>query len=156
MKCQNISTGFQRRSELLPLVSVCFQNDKIKEIALHTHLTLLGTHTHTQHQLCKLCQLTIWSEHDHHTQSAHHPDWHRFTEPTLQLPSSSQEYSKKCTLGHTRAHTHTPQEQMPSQRGCCQHDLSRGQCVTGNKIFSCTIGSVDHNGTTVQPFTLCG
>lgn len=102
VKCQSISTGLQRRSELLPLVSVCFQNDKRKEIAPHTHLTLLGSHT--QNQLCKLCQLTIWSEHDHHTQSAHEPDWHRFTEPTLQLPSSSQEYSNKCTHKHiTRA-----------------------------------------------------
>lgn len=70
-----------------PTVSVCicveFQymrlNEETEEIAIHTHLTLLSTHTitftRTPRQFKPLCQLAIWSEHDHHMQSAH-PGWH--------------------------------------------------------------------------------
>lgn len=60
----------------------------------HTHTKNAHTHTHRHCQFKPLCQLAIWSEHDHHMQSVH-PGWHWFARPTLQLPSSCQDYSRK-------------------------------------------------------------
>lgn len=91
-------------------------------------MTPANEHAYTSCQLKSLCQPAIWSKHDHHMQSAH-PGWHRFTKPTLQLPSSCQQYSRKPNSAHA------PQWDPPVQGwSSCQKVLERGQCHENEKL----------------------